>query len=285
MEPYIPKISEFSETSKISRTVDSKMASIIFAAAKAVISYLTPVGRNVPIGEAEEVCFIHFIPDLQTNLICQSLTPNSSANRMSPSTQSFANTKQAEEDDMLYIPWPAPSSRVRVIMPDSMLSRDNFVVSHDEILHDVPLTFCDRKLPSPHQVRAASSLLPLGKPHVVLFPALNVVVKFGRSPGPDSHTAAAAYTSLSEAQTLHSIHHFLGKRVPVPKVYAFIHDGDDIFLYMELVQGVTLLKCWADLSDEAKIDVCTQLKPMMQALRELEQDPSDSFIGNYVLHI
>jgi len=183
---------------------------------------------------------------------------------------------------MPYIPWPAPSLRVRVV-PD-MLPRDNFVVFHDEILYDVPLTFCDRKLPSPDEVRAASSLLPLGKPHVVPFPALGIVVKFGHPPGQDSQSGAAAYTSLSEAQSLYTIRRFLGKRVPVPEVYAFVHDRDQIFLYMELVQGVTLLDCWADLSDEAKMDVCAQLKPMMQALRELEQDPSDSFIGKCILH-
>ncbi len=182
---------------------------------------------------------------------------------------------------MAYIPWPAPSSRVRVT-PD-MFSRDNFVVSHDEILYDAPLTFCHRKLPSPDEVRTASSLLPLGKPHVVPFPALGIVVKFGRRPG-HSQTGAASYTSISEAYSLCTIRRFLGKRVPVPEVYAFVHDGDYIFLYMELVQGVTLLECWANLSNEAKMDVCAQLKPMIQSLRELEQDPSDPFIGKNVLH-
>ena len=47
--------------------------------------------------------------------------------------------------------------------------------------------------------------------------------------------------------------------------------------------GVTICECWADLSEEAKMDVCAQRKPIMYALRELEQDPSDSFIGIYFL--
>ena len=206
----------------------------------------------------------------------QHLTPNSSPNRNIPSTK-ISNATDSEEDDMPYIPWPAPSLRLRV-MPD-MLPRDNFVVFHDDILYDVPLTFCDRKLPSPDEVRAASSLLPFnGKSHVVPFPSLGIAVKFGLRPD-KIQNAAASYTSLSEAQSLHAVRSLLGDRVPVPKVYALVYDGDQIFLYMELVQGVTLHECWADLSDEARMDVCAQLKPMMQTLRELEQDPSDSFIG------
>jgi len=35
---------------------------------------------------------------------------------------------------------------------------------------------------------------------------------------------------------------------------------------------------WADLSDQAKTDMCAQLKPMIEALQELEQD---LFIGEY----
>jgi hypothetical protein len=52
---------------------------------------------------------------------------------------------------------------------------------------------------------------------------------------------------------------------------------------MELIQGVAIGECWADLSDDTKMDVYAQLKPMMHALRELEQEPSDSFIGKRVL--
>ncbi len=195
------------------------------------------VGQNVPINET-----LSLIPHLQTNLIRQPLTPNSSANhnmQMSPSTQLIANTSQSEKEGMAYIPWLAPASRVR-ILPD-MLLKDNFVVPHDKVLYDVPLTFCDRKLPSSDEVRAASLLLPLGKPHVVFFPALNVVVKFGRRPDQDS-SATASYTSLSEAQCLYTIRRFLGKRVPVPEVYACIHDRDDMFWYMELVQGIIFQK-------------------------------------------
>jgi hypothetical protein len=40
---------------------------------------------------------------------------------------------------------------------------------------------------------------------------------------------------------------------------------DQPFLYMELVQGVIIRECWADLSDETKMEVCAPLKPMMHA--------------------
>lgn len=207
------------------------------------------------------------------------MTPDSSVNN-SVLIEPFATTDRLNKDlnDVAYFPWAAPSSHVR-LTPD-MLPWDDFVVSCDEILYNAPLTLCDRKLPSPDEVRAASSLLSR-KCHVVPFPALGIVVKFGPRIGLITDTGAmiVPFTSVSEAQSLYAVHRLLGKRLPVPQVYAFVHDGDESFLYMELVQGVTLLECWADMSDKAKIDVCAQLKPMMQALRELEQDPSDSFIG------
>src|SRR6266581_933762 len=102
------------------------------------------------------------------------------------------------ENDITYIPWQSPSSRVRVT-PD-MLPRDDFVVLHDEILHDVPLTFCDRKLPSADEVRVAASLIPFkDKPHVVPFPALGIVVKFGPRPyqDPDTGGFSDSLTSIS----------------------------------------------------------------------------------------
>jgi len=206
----------------------------------------------------------------------------------SPSNEPLTNTEQSKDldqdlNDIAYIPWPAPSLHVRVT-PD-MLPWDNFVVSRGEVRYDLPLSSCDRQLPSPDDVRAAASLLPLKvKRHIVPFPALGIIVKFGPRPGQTSETGGvfARLTSLSEAQSLYAVRRFLGKRVPVPEVYAFVHDGDQSFLYMELVQGVTIRECWADLSDETKMDVCAQLKPMMYALRELEQEPSDPFIGKCV---
>jgi hypothetical protein len=194
-------------------------------------------------------------------------------------TEQFKDLDQ-DLNDIAYIPWPVPSSHL-LVTPD-ILPQDNFVVSRGEIRYDLPLRSCDQNLPSPDQVRAAASLLPFtAKRHIVPFPALGILVKFGPLQGQTSETGGvpARFTSLSEAQSLYAVRRFLGKRVPVPEVYAFVHDGSQSFLYMELVQGVTIRECWADLTDETKVDVCAQLKPMMEALRELEQDPSDSFIG------
>jgi len=111
-----------------------------------------------------------------------------------------------------------------------------------------------------------------GKRLVISFPAFGIVVQFG----PRHTSIEGKTTSLAEAQSLHAVRWLLGGRVLVPEVYA-----EESFLYMELVQGITLLECWADLSDQATIDVCAQLKPMLEALQELEQDPSDLFIGEY----
>jgi hypothetical protein len=95
------------------------------------------------------------------------LTPNSSGIRSKQMSPLIVNAEKSE-NDITYILWQAPSSRVWVT-PD-MLPRDAFVVSHDEILHDVPLTFCDRKLPSADELRAAASLIPFkDKPQLFLF--------------------------------------------------------------------------------------------------------------------
>lgn len=48
---------------------------------------------------------------------------------------------------------------------------------------------------------------------------------------------------------------------------------------MELIGGVTLESQWELLSDQAKREVCKQLRTFVKGLRKLQQDPSDQFLG------
>ena len=48
---------------------------------------------------------------------------------------------------------------------------------------------------------------------------------------------------------------------------------------MELIHGDTLTKRWDGLNAEDKLEVCQQLRGILEDLRRLEQDPDDKFIG------
>jgi hypothetical protein len=59
----------------------------------------------------------------------------------------------------------------------------------------------------------------------------------------------------------------------VPEVYGWCREGDEVFIYMQLVQynvGEAVLDSLS-LSTADKIEVCEQLHQMMGALRRLEQ--------------
>ncbi|TFK47671.1 hypothetical protein OE88DRAFT_1614720, partial [Heliocybe sulcata] len=132
-------------------------------------------------------------------------------------------------------------------------------------------------LPSIAQVRAEAIrqspdgiFCPLEhRPPPVFFPDMRLIVKYG-----------AYNTSIAEGQCLWMIHHYLKGAVPVPELYGWRHEGKAVFLYMELVQGVTLKDCWDDLCDADKTSICHDLRAAMQGLRSLRQNPSDTFIGH-----
>lgn len=86
--------------------------------------------------------------------------------------------------------------------------------------------------------------------------------------------------TIAEGQCLWAMKHLLEEKVPVPEVYGWCKDGKDVFIYMELVDGVTLEDRWDSLSTEERIEICKQLDGMMKSLRLLEQDPDDKFIGH-----
>ncbi|KAF2759114.1 phosphotransferase enzyme family protein [Pseudovirgaria hyperparasitica] len=98
---------------------------------------------------------------------------------------------------------------------------------------------------------------------------LNLFVKWG----PIDRT-------LPEALCLFSIYKILGKRVPVPEVYGWRTDGDDTFIYMELVRGVTLESVWEQMDVKNRRVVCEDLREIIRSLRTLQQDPRDKYIGN-----
>jgi hypothetical protein len=122
-------------------------------------------------------------------------------------------------------------------------------------------------LPSPSDVRlAAGPQTNIHRPVPVLFPSLNLIVKYGLT------------ITIAEGQCLWAIRRFC-PTVPVPEVYGWYQEGGEAFLYMQIVDGVTLQQGWPDLDVEEKYEICTQLRCIIDDLRELRQDPAAPFIG------
>ncbi|OBT42937.1 hypothetical protein VE00_07301 [Pseudogymnoascus sp. WSF 3629] len=122
--------------------------------------------------------------------------------------------------------------------------------------------------PTPEEVRALlSANQNKDQPPPVRFEHLNLLVKWG------------PYVTVSEAQSLWLIKRILGDEVPVPELYGWRVDGRDVFIYMEYIQGEMLKDRWDSLTDADKTLVCDHLRQIITSLRQVEQDPDDTFIG------
>lgn len=128
-------------------------------------------------------------------------------------------------------------------------------------------------LPSPTEVREAASrssdfsVADKNRPPPVVFPNLGLLVKYGRE------------ITIAEGQCLLFIRNTLSDIVPVPEVYGWCKDDEQVFIYMELVDGITLEKSWETMTESERMAVCQQLREMINAWRGLKQEFSPPFIG------
>ncbi|KAH7412208.1 kinase-like domain-containing protein [Phaeosphaeria sp. MPI-PUGE-AT-0046c] len=129
-------------------------------------------------------------------------------------------------------------------------------------------------LPSPAGVRevASHSKNPRAKnvnrPPPVTFPSLGLLVKYGTR------------VTIDEGQCLLFMRNTLSEVVPVPEVYGWCKDDDQVFIYMELLDGITLEKSWDTMAEGERMSVCQQLHDMDDALRGLKQDSWQPFVGH-----
>jgi hypothetical protein len=123
-----------------------------------------------------------------------------------------------------------------------------------------------QRLPTPAEVRALSTVKKI-RPLPVIIEHLNLLVKFGR------------HVTIAEAQCLWLIRRILGDKVPVPEVYGWRVDGQEVFIYMQLIRGVTVKDRWEHLIAAEKTSFSEQLCKMISSLRQVKQEPSDQFIG------
>ncbi|KAF3490864.1 uncharacterized protein GIQ15_00381 [Arthroderma uncinatum] len=131
------------------------------------------------------------------------------------------------------------------------------------------------ELPSPANVREQGTVQdPTSKDRdfsfqPVRYEQLGLIVKYGRAP----------QVTVAEGQLLWALRRVL-PTVPVPEVYGWTHDNGQVFIYMELVQGVTLEQRWESLDRVERIEICEQLRVMILELRKLQHAPGDFFLGH-----
>ncbi|KAF2438884.1 kinase-like protein [Karstenula rhodostoma CBS 690.94] len=140
------------------------------------------------------------------------------------------------------------------------------------------------RLPSPDEVRSQARAQYLAgthwgnkrrcvstglnlRPSPAVFESMNLYVKWG------------CEMRIAEGQTLYAMRHYLGNAVPVPEIYGWRTDGDQVFLYMEAISGRTLEQCWPEMEEDDRLRICRELRAMCDAMRQLKQDPSDTFVG------
>ena len=128
-------------------------------------------------------------------------------------------------------------------------------------------------LPSPTSIREIARRSPnpratlRTRPPPVSFPHLGVLVKYGTE------------VSIAEGQCLLLVRRTLSPTVPVPEVYGWCKDDGQVFIYMELIDGVTLEKSWETLIEKDRLAICQQLRCMIDAWRSLKCDDTSAFIG------
>ena len=84
---------------------------------------------------------------------------------------------------------------------------------------------------------------------------------------------------LTEAKAQKELHHLLQGQVPIPEIFGWTEDAGQTFIYMELVEGVTLQERWPILDETDRLAICEELKHMVEAWRALDQGASVPYIG------
>lgn len=139
--------------------------------------------------------------------------------------------------------------------------------------HQIPL-------PTPYEIRSSSSghnsrKLSDGSyngnywQQVEHYPDLGLIVKYGRR------------TTVAEGQTLRMISQYCPD-VPVPEVYGWIQDGEETFIYLSYINGVTLCSRLHELTDEEIDQVAGELATMVRSWRRLRLPEGDTFVGKAI---
>lgn len=105
--------------------------------------------------------------------------------------------------------------------------------------------------------------------HVHLVPDQILVVKYG------------AGIRVTETQTQIMIRKHLKDQVPVPEVFGWTEDEGQVFIYMLMIEGVTLQERWVSMSEDGRRVVCEELRDMVKGWRSLEQDGHEPYVRKF----
>lgn len=112
-----------------------------------------------------------------------------------------------------------------------------------------------RQLPNPPSVDSQTR-------GIVIMPEMQLVIKYGPR------------VTIDEAVTMLMVKKVLGDLVPVPELFGWrVHQGA-VFIYMELISGVTLQECWSSMELPDKHSICGQLCQMISSLRQVQYERS-----------
>ncbi|PGH15523.1 hypothetical protein AJ80_05540 [Polytolypa hystricis UAMH7299] len=101
------------------------------------------------------------------------------------------------------------------------------------------------QLPSPEQVRTQAEAQRLAK--ICHNPRMLNICKDVFRPGCDPKPLPVVFDNM-------------GGDVPVPEVYGWRVDGDEVFIYMEHIQGQTLEQLWGTLEPDDCVSICNELR-------------------------
>lgn len=127
-------------------------------------------------------------------------------------------------------------------------------------------------LPAPDEIKAINEqtgsihTTSYDRPPPAILPSLRLLVKYG------------ADVSATEAETQRMIRTRL-QSVPIPEVFGWTKYNGQTFIYMDLIEGITLCDRWAGLNETERQSICEELSRMVQAWRALTQEEGEQYIG------
>lgn len=65
--------------------------------------------------------------------------------------------------------------------------------------------------------------------------------------------------SIAEGQCLYAIRRILGLNFPIPEIFGWCEEGEKTFIFMELIDGLTLEARWTGLSAVERYNVAQEL--------------------------
>jgi hypothetical protein len=109
------------------------------------------------------------------------------------------------------------------------------------------------------------------KPPPVVFEKMGLFVKWG------------SLVRVAEGQSLYAVRRCLKNEIPVPEIYGWRTDGDEVFLYMEAIPGQNMEQLWDKMTASDRVGICSELRKSFDSLRRLRQDPLQPFVGGLLL--